>query len=54
MRTRDDECSRHVLVDDNHDASEIEGGDPAIDHVRPRAFDWSGTLEEILQALEGC
>lgn len=54
MRSRDDDCSRHVLIDDNASAEEIEGGDPEIIHVKPTAFDWSGTLDEILAALDGC
>jgi hypothetical protein len=54
MRSRDGDCSRHLLIDDNSAGQEIEGGDPEIIHVKPTAFDWSGTLDEIFAALEGC
>lgn len=54
MRSRDDDCSRHVLIDDNEAGSEIEGGDPEIIHIKPTPWDWSGTLAAILDALEGC
>ncbi len=54
MRSRDASCRRHVLIDDNSAAAGITGGDPPVLYVEPRAFDWDGTLEEILAALDGC
>ncbi len=54
MRSNDSFCRRHVLIDDNSAASEIVGGDPPVVYVEPRAFDWDGTLEAILAALDGC
>lgn len=54
MRSRDAFCGRHVLIDDNTAGSGITGGDPPVIYVEPRAFDWDGTLGEILAALEGC
>ena len=54
MRAHDDLCARHVLIDDNRAAGEIQGGDPEIRHVRPTPFDWPGTREAIRAALDGC
>lgn len=54
MRSQDDVCSRHVLIDDNEAAAGITGGDPPIVYVEPIDWNWDGTLANILAALDGC
>lgn len=53
MRAHDAACAWHVLIDDNEAAADIEGGDPAIDHVLPIPWAWEETRAEILAAIEG-
>ena len=52
MRTFDDECARHVLLDDNEAMVEIEGGDPPLVTLRPIPWDWPATRAAIVAALE--
>ena len=54
MRSMDGQCRRHVLIDDNKAAAQIQGGAPAIVHIKPKGWGWSKTRQEIHNALAGC
>lgn len=54
MRSMDGACKLHLLIDDNKAAAQINGGTPPVVHIKPKGFGWSGTRQQIKDALKGC
>jgi len=50
---QNDTCSRHVLIDDNQAAAQIDPGAPYT-YIRPSGSNWPQIRQQVEDALAGC